>query len=167
MDKQPTHNAQEHELARWLLDRLPRPTDEQCIGELDLASYVDGLASARDLERVEAHLASCSRCRRALLDARRPLGKPAAPEGRFVERVRRLVPGRRPSRWRRVAGRVAAAAAVAATGLAGLQAGSALRRGRLSRDSVVLAEVTFGSGEPLAAGDLLEDLPTQVEEPRR
>ena len=167
MDKQPTHDAEEHELARWLLERLPRPTDGECLDELALASYLDGLADAREVERVDSHLASCPRCRRSLLDARGLRGEPAAPEGLLGARARRLVPAWPRSRWQRGAGWVAAAAAAVVIGLAGLQAGSAFHRARVRTDGVLLTEITFGSGEPTPAADMLEGLVEQAEEARR
>ena len=104
MDTRPIQDAEERELARSFLERLPRPRNEECLDALELASYADGLIDEGASERVESHVALCSRCRSALIDARTLPDESAPPEGRFVERARRLVAASPPSRWRRAAG---------------------------------------------------------------
>ena len=101
-----------------------------CLGQLELASYLDGRLSAAEIESIEAHLAACRECREATADARLIVGRaarsrPAAPEG-VIESARALVsavPVYRPARaksrpslglqWRTARWPLAAAASVA------------------------------------------------------
>ena len=66
-----------------------------CLGQLELASYLDGRLSAAEVESIEAHLAACRECREATVDARiivaaAARSRPGAPD-RVIESAQALV----------------------------------------------------------------------------
>ena len=60
----------EHTLARRVALSLRAHGAGACPSELELAGYLDGLASEAEGERIEAHLAACAECRQAIEVAR-------------------------------------------------------------------------------------------------
>ncbi len=159
-DEHSTNDA-ERELVRRFLAGSGRQPAGRCPELLELAAYLDGRAEPAEGERIEAHLAACSRCLDALLDSRAAAAEPQPEVGtRLLDRVRALVPGalRRPvPRWRAAAGWAAGAAAVAAMVVAGLRAGAAVRRAELQTGERVVTEVTFGLAKDAAPPDNLLD----------
>ena len=140
----------EHTLARQLALSLRAHGTGACPSELELAGYLDGLASEAEGERIEAHLAACAECRQAIIDARLLAAEPPTRAPRsLVAHAKALVPApaarRGGSRWRRVASWAAAAAASVAVGSAGLHAGSSVQRAREERARSLTAELSFGA----------------------
>jgi len=171
MSEERLETVDERELLRRF-SRGVRRAAGPCPGELELAAYVDGLAGEAGRASIEAHLARCSSCLEAAVQAR-GLTAAAVPEAPMAvaARARGLVPaGRAVGRlrtWRRVAGWAAAAAATIAVGFAGLRAGSAIRV-RSQTAGWVAGEVTFqppaAYREVLSSGDVLGDLASQARE---
>jgi anti-sigma factor RsiW len=172
MDGERTNNRDERELLRRFSRGLG-PATEPCPSELELAAYVDGLASETEQARIEAHLALCPHCLDEIVEARRLAVEAVADAPPIVvARAEALVPARRalrPSRRWLVAARwAAAAAAAAAVSFAGLQAGSAAARARGQTAARLADEVTFQPPEAyqalLGIPDVMGDLAAQAKE---
>lgn len=144
--------------------------DADCPSAMDLAAYVDGRARDK-AERIEAHLALCPRCLRAVIDARRLIAEPPMPAPKAVlDRAKAL---RRPAvlRWSVVVRWGAAVAASLLIGLAGLLAGSSLHRARAESEAKLVAEITFqlaaaDTGQTTNGDNLFEVLAVQEEAQR-
>lgn len=109
-----------------------RPAAASCPNGKALAAALDGRLSAAETALFEEHLALCSQCRQALIEARELVSAPPAPPTPgLIARARALVGEPTPAwRWRAAATWAAAAAAVLALGLAGWSAGSAVGEAR-------------------------------------
>lgn len=137
-----------------------------CLDEMALASYVDGRVGSRERDAVEAHLAGCPRCLRAVREARELLAQALAmPPLAVLRRAGALRPapkvGVAATAWSRVAVWSASAAAAVVFGTVGLLAGSGLgaSRGQASvrTDREVAFDVARAPGGAVA-DDALEVL---------
>ena len=167
MDETRHNDAGERELWR----RFARGASQganPCPDELELAAYVDGLASEAERTSLEAHLARCPLCLEAVVEARRSAGdtvREAAPL--VVARAQALVAARQQRTWRAAAGWAAAAAASIALGFAGLRAGAAMRD-HTHAEARAASEVAFEAPAPyrdlLSTTDVLGTLASEARE---
>ncbi|MHC4414667.1 MAG: zf-HC2 domain-containing protein [Planctomycetota bacterium] len=156
----PTPDPTEHELWRLYSAAAP-PVTGECPSLIDLAAYIDRRASESQRRAIEAHLAQCSGCLKAVGEiGLRPADRhdPSAPAPpSVIESAKALVPGPACARhsyrfrlpdtgWPAMARWSATAAASIAICFVGYQAGS---RSLAPQESTALVgEMSFGVLSP-------------------
>ncbi len=122
-----------------------------CLGQLELASYLDGRRSAAEVESIETHLAVCRECREAVADARLIIAAAARAPERVIESAQALVSAQsQPSlglKWRTARWPLAAAASVAIC-VFGYRAGMASTASTDLRLDRLATQMSFGVFDP-------------------
>ncbi|NOZ22618.1 MAG: hypothetical protein GXP25_16195 [Planctomycetes bacterium] len=120
-----------------------RQVARECPDLSDLAAYVDGNTNADETACIEAHLADCRECRRAVIETREIITEPTRVAPKTVLDAAMVLTVLRLRRWPIVARWTAAVAASFLIGLAGLLAGSSVYRGRQQAEEKVTSAITF------------------------
>ena len=170
MSKRSADNSpQERRLwKRYSASHRPRPGP--CPDAVELAAYIDGRASPRQVEHIEEHLLACPDCLQAVREAREltsaevttfvPPEVIAAAKAALASPAERA--GQRPGKYLRAAlvwriGRWAAAAAAALIiSYGGFRIGQGTYRQHAAVEAALVAELSFGEDDSATEG-LLDD----------
>jgi len=150
--------------SHWSLfrDAATAENKSACPEANDLAAYLEGVASRRQRDAIEEHLAKCASCVDALVETRSLLGGEisAAPAGvvaRAKALVARTVPGERawaprlPFWWDEALGWSAAAVVVMGACVLGLMLGESECTGRQRIEDSTLVSVDLGVSRAMGA----------------
>ena len=144
-----------------------KPRRGPCPDAAELAAYIDGRASPRQVEHIEEHLLACPQCLQAVCEARELLSAEAAafvpPEVTAAAKALVSPPAQRAKTRRarisllwRVGRWAAAAAAALILGYGGFRAGQGTYRQRDAVEATLAAELSFGADDSSPEG-LVDD----------